>query len=166
MAFLDKLNSIAKNVGDKANDTIEITKLNAKIAGEKSAINDLYKKIGEYYYEQHASGVAISPDAEELFAAVDASNKTIEEARAQIEAIKAAPVATVVLTPEVTVADETQQGVVCPSCGIVNNAGTKFCRECGAKVEQSAPQAKVCATCGSQVEDGVKFCCQCGTKVE
>lgn len=166
MAFLDKLNSIAKNVGDKANDTFEITKLNAKIVSEKSAITDLYKKLGEYYYEKHARGEAVSPDAEELFAAIDASNRNIEEARAQIEAIKADPAAPIVVVPEATVQDETQQGAVCPSCGSINGVETKFCSQCGTKLEQSAPQAKVCPSCGAEAAEGVKFCCQCGTKIE
>lgn len=168
MAFLDKLNSIAKNVGDKANDTIEITKLNAKIAGEKSTITDLYKKIGEYYYEKHAQGEAVTPDAEELFAAVDASNKLIEEAKAQIEAIKAEPVpAPAVFEQNASPVDDApQQGAVCPSCGSVNSADTKFCSQCGTKVEQSAPQVKFCPNCGTKAENGVKFCCQCGTKIE
>jgi len=165
MAFLDKLNNIAKNVGDKANDTIEITKLNAKIVSEKAAITDLYKKLGEFYYEKHAQGEAVSPDAEELFAAVDASNKLIEEAKAQIESIKAesAPIIPVSAEPA---AEAPQQGAVCPACGSINSADTKFCSQCGTKMEQSAPQAKFCPNCGTQAENGVKFCCQCGTKIE
>lgn len=34
MAFFDKINSIAKNVGDKTGDAIELAKINARIASE------------------------------------------------------------------------------------------------------------------------------------
>jgi len=37
MAFFDKLNQVAKNIGDKTNDAIETTKLSSKINAEKSA---------------------------------------------------------------------------------------------------------------------------------
>ena len=50
MALFDKINTIAKNVGEKTGEAIEITKLNAKISGEKSAIADLYKQLGEKIY--------------------------------------------------------------------------------------------------------------------
>ena len=38
MAFFDKINSIAKNVGDKTGDAIEMAKINARIASERSAM--------------------------------------------------------------------------------------------------------------------------------
>ena len=40
MDFLDKIGNIAKNIGDRTNDAIEITKLNAKIASEKNAVGE------------------------------------------------------------------------------------------------------------------------------
>ena len=42
MTFFDKINSIAKNVGDKTGDAIEMAKINARIASERSAMNDIY----------------------------------------------------------------------------------------------------------------------------
>jgi membrane protease subunit (stomatin/prohibitin family) len=52
----------------------------------------------------------------------------------------------------------------CPSCGASNAAGTKFCNECGAKM-QVAMVACV-AGCGAQVKEGAKFCNECGAKQE
>ena len=49
MAFWDKLNSVAKSIGDVANDTIESTKLTVKIRSEKNLLESEWKKIGEYY---------------------------------------------------------------------------------------------------------------------
>lgn len=44
MDLFDKIGNIAKNIGDRTNDAIEITKLNAKIATEKSAVAEDLKK--------------------------------------------------------------------------------------------------------------------------
>lgn len=73
MAFLDKLNEVAKKVGDKtsevarmvgdkAEDAIETGKLTAKITAEKHAVQDDLKKIGEYYYSRFAAGEEIAPE--------------------------------------------------------------------------------------------------------
>jgi class 3 adenylate cyclase/tetratricopeptide (TPR) repeat protein len=45
----------------------------------------------------------------------------------------------------------------CPSCGSANEAGRKFCGECGSAL------AQVCPSCGTPNPPGVKFCGECGT---
>ncbi len=45
----------------------------------------------------------------------------------------------------------------CPACGTQNEAGRKFCGECG------APLALVCPSCGASNAPGTKFCGECGT---
>jgi len=50
---------------------------------------------------------------------------------------------------------------VCPSCGKENPAGTKFCADCGGKMEADK---RICA-CGAEVAPGIKFCGVCGAKV-
>lgn len=53
--------------------------------------------------------------------------------------------------------------VACPSCGKANPAGTKFCAECGGKMEV----VKVpCVKCGAQLKEGAKFCSDCGSSQE
>jgi membrane protease subunit (stomatin/prohibitin family) len=53
--------------------------------------------------------------------------------------------------------------VACPSCGKQNAAGTKFCSDCGAKMEV----AKVpCVKCGAELREGAKFCSECGSSQE
>lgn len=51
--------------------------------------------------------------------------------------------------------------VKCVKCGAELNAGTKFCNECGAKQE-----AMKCANCQAELSPGAKFCNECGTKTE
>jgi len=49
----------------------------------------------------------------------------------------------------------------CPSCGTPNAAGAKFCSNCGAKLGVAAK----CPECGADLEAGVKFCASCGHKM-
>ena len=63
-------------------------------------------------------------------------------------------------------ADEASGGQAkrpCPKCGTANLATSKFCSDCGGKMEV-APQT--CSKCGTQLPPGSKFCNDCGTKVE
>jgi membrane protease subunit (stomatin/prohibitin family) len=54
----------------------------------------------------------------------------------------------------------------CPKCGAANSASSKFCNDCGAKIEVETPQETACIKCGSQLHAGAKFCSQCGAKQE
>ena len=58
MALFDKLNQVAKNLGDKTSDVIETTRLNGKLASEKLAANEELLKIGQFYYDRYLMGQA------------------------------------------------------------------------------------------------------------
>jgi class 3 adenylate cyclase len=45
----------------------------------------------------------------------------------------------------------------CPGCGSANEAGRKFCGECGERL------ASICPSCGSSNAPGARFCGECGT---
>lgn len=156
MAFFDRLNDLAKNIGDKTNDVIETTKLNTKINSEKSAISELMRQIGELYYEKYTTGEQALPEIAELCASIDAHNQAISAAQSEIEKLKSESIPSVI--PNVT------SSINCPTCNTVNAPGTKFCQQCGAKLEQTL--VKVCPNCGAQVNNGVRFCNECGTKIE
>ncbi len=171
MAFLDKLNTIAKNVGEKTGDAIEITKLNAKISGEKSAISELYKQLGEKIYEKYAAGAYQDIDMAELFDAVDARKANIADAEEKISAIKAENEARAQAGSAAQTAEKAAPaGPVCSCCGAPVAEGVKFCNQCGARQEAPAPivveAKKFCTNCGAEAVSGVKFCSQCGNKIE
>lgn len=52
--------------------------------------------------------------------------------------------------------------LICPDCGKQYESG-KFCLECGAKLQEVAPEL-VCPSCGYKAKAG-KFCPECGTKL-
>src|SRR6202008_1529729 len=45
----------------------------------------------------------------------------------------------------------------CAACGTTNDAGRRFCIECG------APLVRACPTCGAANPPAAKFCGECGT---
>lgn len=51
----------------------------------------------------------------------------------------------------------------CPNCGKPNPAGTKFCGDCGGKMEVSMVP---CVKCGAKLREGAKFCNECGASQE
>jgi membrane protease subunit (stomatin/prohibitin family) len=55
--------------------------------------------------------------------------------------------------------------IKCPKCGAATSSSSKFCNECGAKIEVVAPGVP-CVKCGAQLQAGAKFCSECGSSQE
>ncbi len=86
--------------------------------------------------------------------------------------------------------NESPATVICPNCNSQVPANSKFCLECGTKIEFlnenevtcpacgkktvkgkfcmecGAPLFKKCANCGAEIVNGAKFCGECGSKTE
>lgn len=169
MAFFDKLSDFAKNIGDKTTDAIETGKLQSKINSEKSLAGEELKKIGEFYYNAWLNGGEIAPEILEVCTAAKAHYDAADEAQAEIDRIRAEneaakAAAAAPAAPEVPAAPA---GIVCTACGAENAPDTKFCCNCGNKLEIPAPpEPKICPNCGATVADGMRFCGECGQKME
>ena len=129
MPFLDKLTSFAQNTVDKTSDIIETKKLNMAVNTEKAKIADLQGKIGEYYWEQYSCGTIIDEEPAQLCKEIQAHKEKIASLEAEIQAIKeeaqrSSQAAGAVNSKEVT----------CTACGISNPVTSKFCKNCGAKL--------------------------------
>lgn len=85
MAFFDKLNQVAKNIGDKTNDAIETTRLNSKINAERSAAGEELKKIGEFYYARFAASGEAAPEVLEFCQSAKARYDAAAAARAEYQ---------------------------------------------------------------------------------
>lgn len=51
----------------------------------------------------------------------------------------------------------------CANCNTEVAEGTKFCPECGNRIE--LPQPLKCPQCDTVVAEGVKFCPECGSPI-
>ena len=113
--------------------------------------------------------------------AVENTSATVEEKPAPAVEKTSAPVvetsapAVEEVKPEpVAAAPAAESKFVCSGCGKEYPAGTKFCAECGGKIEEKKPVIVqkeeapkfVCSGCGKEYPAGTKFCAECGGKVE
>ena len=58
----------------------------------------------------------------------------------------------------------TDDYVECNSCHAKVKKDSKFCPECGNKIE--IKKSVFCSECGTPIPAGAKFCANCGNKVE
>ena len=125
MALFEKLNQMAKNLGDKTTDVIEVTKLNGKIASEKLAANEELLKIGQIYYKRYLNGYA----EDEIVEYCNKAKEHFDQAdslQAQVDEIQGAS------TPGVSNANVNVK--YCTNCGASLPIETKFCNQCGTKL--------------------------------
>ena len=123
------------------------------------AADEALAEIEKIRQENEAQKAAAEAEKAAAQAAAEA-----EKAAAQAAAAVEVPAAEPVTTAPVA---EAPEGLICPNCGAGNSTGTKFCGECGTKLEIPQPPAqKVCASCGTIIEPSLKFCGECGTRVE
>ena len=122
MALIDKINDFAKTATEKTNNAIETAKLSAKIDSEQRTLNDIVRKIGEYYVAKIDAGEVLDEEVMAIYKGVLASRNSIEEMRAEIEALK---------TPKPVSEAAEQEQKFCPYCGKPLDVSAKFCLHCG-----------------------------------
>ena len=172
MDFLGRMGNFARNVGDKAAEALKTSELTRKVADEKVAISELVRQIGAFYMAKSQEGEALHPDLDHILAEIETHNKVIAEVEAEIERLKAEsePQSQVkVDTPNIPAPlANAAVGIACTSCGKINPEGTKFCSDCGAKIEIPEPVAttKECPSCGVVLPLATRFCGECGHKFE
>ena len=163
MAFLDKLNQVAKNIGDMTSDAIETTKLNSKAASDRLAATEELRKIGEHYYNKFIASGEVDAEVLEFCNKAKEYFDLANETQAEIDRIKAEK-------EERTVAPIQNTSVsakVCPSCGMENGEGMNFCQGCGTKLEDVVEnQERICSGCGAKVAQNMNFCSVCGQRME
>jgi ribosomal protein L40E len=159
VAFMDGLSKIAKTVGDqaaiaskKANDALEIAKVNSSIRSEEEKIQTIQTGIGNIVFEKFKGGETIYPEFIE-------SCNNIVEIREGIEALKQK----IVLIKNVK---------VCSSCKAETALNAPFCHKCGSKqeikvVEETKVSEKklTCPGCGAEITAETEFCSSCGVKI-
>ena len=162
MAFLNKLNDLAKSLGDMTNDAIGTSKLNGKIREERKAVDELLHEIGAYYYAKHIGDPVEDVDLDALYTSIDEHQQVITGLEAELEAMKKAEASPQNSNDGQNFSnnEQNQGGISCPSCAKENAMGTKFCQECGTPL-----LPKMCPDCHAPLNPGAKFCNECGYRV-
>ena len=101
MWFFDQLGDVAKNigksagdfakqVGDKTNDALEISKLNTKISAENAEIEKEKKKLSDALFERFARGEEVPEEVKEFCDNIKSHLLNIDGFKEEIEKVKAA----------------------------------------------------------------------------
>ena len=151
MAFFDemkhKVTQVGQSAAKSAKDFSEVTRLNSEISDAESRINQLYNRIGYEVYCAYSANPL--PEVKELIEQINGLHETIEDRRAQIQAINAAS--------------------RCPNCGAKIRPDMAFCSNCGAHLVQpeqpKAAASAFCSNCGAPLAAGAAFCTGCGARV-
>lgn len=125
MDLMDKVNDIARMVGDKANELIEVGKLNLKMNQENAAVESLQKQIGEIAFGKFRSGDELDPEIEELCIKIEKHKRTMAETQRELNRKK------------VSADDPIDMAAMgyCPYCGASLAKNAAFCSQCGQKVK-------------------------------
>lgn len=114
MSIFDKVKSSAAKAAEKAQQAMEITRLNSQINSRKKQIEECYTKIGESVFHSHqAADLSLSDaDIARLSAQIVEHQNEIAALNAKIQEVK--------------------QEKAC-ACGNVVHADVMFCPSCGHK---------------------------------
>lgn len=93
---------------------------------------------------------------------VDSAIENFKNAMSAIETPTAAVTSTAE-DPTVTTPSTATEEIECPNCHTKLSSNSKFCPECGSKIEIKKPA--FCTQCGEPVAAGAKFCANCGAKI-
>ena len=116
MAFFDELSKRMKGVAQTAEKTAEIAKLQRQVSLKQDEFDELFKEIGQLYYTCHKRGEQPGEEMDGRCARVDSLAAEIEGLKLKL--------------------DDLRQIRRCPGCGSVQHTESKFCANCGAKLEE------------------------------
>ena len=117
---------MAKDVTEKAKDSVEINKLNSAISAEQRLVQQYYVEIGEAFYVTEKDNPN-SPVAA-VCAKINASLSQIQDLQDKIADIKTKPE-----TPADPSGMASSGRSFCSECGAAHELGQQFCVNCGSK---------------------------------
>lgn len=114
---LAKTKAVLGQMGEKAGQFVDTSKLNIKLAEMKNDLNAEYENLGKLLYRAKKEGTADEAGMNYSIAQIDSFNIQIEELKKQIAAMK--------------------NKVLCSACGQTNETDAVFCSKCGEAIKPS-----------------------------
>lgn len=156
MAILDeidkKISQLGQNAIKKTKDMSESVKISAALREEEDKQTQLYRKIGEYIYENCQD--TADGQIKIWCADIMASKAQMLQYKERLKMLKGA--------------------VICSNCGAAVSSDSVFCNACGARIEERKQEkvdtgqfsaGRTCPNCGISVGKEALFCISCGTKL-
>lgn len=131
MAFLDKLNELARSAGEKTNNAIESGKLSLKISTEEKKISAAVLKLGELLLAKLDAGEICDESIMQVYSEITSGREAIAQIRQELDNLKA---------PK-----EDEAASAAPAAAPAAEGEFKFCTSCGAKLDTAA---RFCSECG------------------
>jgi membrane protease subunit (stomatin/prohibitin family) len=155
------------------------TKLDETSIAVKNAVLDAFRRIGLDLVDLRFEGVDTTPEYRERLFWIKSTRaapetvlrmETVKEAAKELGKSSGAALGTgMVLIPQImqptgAEAVPSVAVMICPNCNARIPATSKFCLECGTKLEGPTTATKNCPKCGKSIPTTSKFCPECGEK--
>lgn len=115
--FLHKTKAAASVATKKTGNAVELSKLKLRAMQLRSQIQSTYERIGTLTYEQEKT----FSDNREL---IDVCIKEIDELFVQLNEVN-------------VMISDIKDGVKCPGCSTLNDAGVVYCKKCGVNIKRA-----------------------------
>ena len=155
------------------------TKLDETSITVKNDILEAFRRIGIDLVDLRFEGIDTTPEYRERLFWLKSTRtapetvlrmETVKEAAKELGKSPGAAVGTgLVLIPQIMQPSGAESVpaaavILCPNCNARIPAASKFCLECGARIEKPTPATKNCPKCGHSISATAKFCPECGEK--
>ena len=135
----------------------EVKELKEEFISSKKGSNNFDFDEYMYRYEEKLEDYII-PDINSAIERFKSAMPAQEPATVTTATAAGAPMTSVTAPTEVS----TEQ-ITCSNCGTTLTAKSKFCLECGSKIE--IKKTSFCTECGEPITESEKFCAGCGRKL-
>jgi hypothetical protein len=130
--ILGKIKSGAGKIAEKADEAVDVKRIEMQMGSIKKQIEDQYQKLGQMTYESSVKKEPENPEAAGVIAKVTELKQLIVAKEEEIKNRKEDKVVSQAATPVSQAATPGKR--FCTNCGKENDANTKFCGDCGAKM--------------------------------
>ena len=139
---------------------------NEAIQSRTADIAALKGRIGEYYWQAFLESGRYEPELGDVFRRIQMKLDEITFLEQEIQMLEDG--AGQPIQPPV----QFQLGqAICGSCGMLNDAGAKFCAACGMAIraeavsEYKVEDYGICPLCGAALQEEAVFCYTCGARI-
>ncbi|WP_304509877.1 zinc ribbon domain-containing protein [Anaerotignum sp.] len=166
MDFFDKLGEAARNLTEKAGDSLEINRLTGEISIEKGNVQYYHKELGEHYWAKFAVGEKLDDEAMLICDKVVVSQDRIRHLEIEIEKIKKEREAIQEERAKTKRPhqEEEEKETEQPKVEEPQDKDAEVLVE--AVAEQTEEWPRYCHNCGGAIKEGQRFCIFCGAEVK